>query len=80
MNKLIEIVYKLKLKNVENRLTKNEEEIKTCCNYANVSLDNIVSDNVKNSFEYNHLRLEHLRLMSCRSYLENKLTHSNNKK
>jgi hypothetical protein len=78
MNKLTEIVYKIKLKNVENKLTKNNEEIKTYCNYANISLDNPESDKAKDSFEYDHLRLEHLRLMSCRSYLENKLTHSNN--
>ncbi len=61
MNKLKEIIYKIRLNSVDKKLTENAENIETAFN----------SDN---DFIYNHYRLEQLRLMSNRSYLENKLS------
>jgi len=70
MNKLKEIVYTIRLKNVDRKLTKNAEEMREHIN-GSYTLN-------EDYFETNHIRLEQLRLMSCRSYLENKLSQVNN--
>ncbi|MFH1585400.1 MAG: hypothetical protein ABIB79_01385 [archaeon] len=59
MNKLTKRIYGFRLSRVKNRLRSNAEEIR--------ELFNNWRDYLKN---YN----EQLRLMSCRSYLENKLS------
>jgi len=70
MNKLKEIIYKIRLNNVDRKLTKNAEDMREYVNRS--SLIN------EDHFEYNHLHLEQLRLMFCISYLENKLTCATN--
>jgi len=70
MNKLKEIIYQIKLDNVDRKLTKNAENIREYVNRIGFINEDY--------FEYNHLHLEQLRLMSCRAYLENKLTYATN--
>ena len=70
MNKLKEIIYQIRLSNVDRKLTKNAEDIREHVNRS-CTLN-------EDHFEYNHLYLEQSRLMSCRGYLENKLTCVNN--
>jgi hypothetical protein len=62
MNKIKQILYEFRLKNVENNLIKNLGKIELA----------VKSNDDTN---YNQDRLEQLRLMSCRLYLENKLTY-----
>ena len=69
MNKLIGIWYKFKLNNVDKELTKNADEIRDYCGEDIFSISKF-----KDDLKYNSLRSEQLKLMSCRSYLENKLT------
>ena len=70
MNKIKEIAYKIRLNIVNSGLTKNEEEMREHLN-GSYTLN-------EDYFEYHHLGLEQLRLISCRSYLENKLSQVNN--
>jgi len=63
MNKLKQIWYEFRLSNVKDNLKKNAEKIELA---------------VKSDNNYNQYRLEQMRLMSCRGYLENKLTYVNN--
>jgi len=66
MNKIKEIIYKIRLNNIDRKLTSNAEDLR--------NLPTINEDH----FKYNHLKLEQSRLISCRSYLENKLSYVTN--
>jgi hypothetical protein len=70
MNKLKQILYEFRLKNVDRKLTRNAEKMREHLN-GSYTLN-------EDFFETNHIHLEQLRLMSCRSYLENKLTYVKN--
>lgn len=65
MNKLKQMYYNWELNNIKNAMRKADEIIGEL--FWN-------SKDSENNFKYKHSYLEHLRLMSCRSYLENKLS------
>jgi hypothetical protein len=70
MNKIKEIIYKVRLNSIDRKLTKNAEEMRE-------HLDGSYTLN-EDYFENNHIYIEQLRLMSCRAYLENKLSQMTN--
>jgi len=65
MNKLTEIIYRVRLNHVKDVLKSNTRKIESA-----------IMDN--DYLAYNKFRLEQLRLMSCKSYLENKLSYTTN--